>query len=180
MKSFASLAAFAAEMVATQVRVRAAEEAVVERACQIVEDKAKEAIGTHSYGWPPLASSTLSHKAADTPLLETGAMRDSLSHHVSREGREVVGEVGSNLDRSVYAELGTSKQPPRSFLMKSALRSEREIVEMAGRVMAGAIADGAEFGEIWHEIVHTVHEVKEAVKDIMEDHSDRDKRYASR
>jgi phage gpG-like protein len=71
-------------------------------------------IGHYQPGWPPLAESTLKNKAADTPLLETGEMRDSIRHEVDPIMLEVV--VGSNDKRALWQELGTSRIPPRSFL----------------------------------------------------------------
>ncbi len=76
--NFTSLAAFA-EHIATQVRVRAAEEAVIERACQMVETRAKEAIGTYQFGWPELADRTQQDRVSrgfspNVPGLRTGAM----------------------------------------------------------------------------------------------------------
>jgi hypothetical protein len=100
-------------------------EAVVAKA----EEKAKEAIGTYAYGWAPLQPDTIAHKAnGDTPLLETGAMRDSISHkaELSAEGAE--GLVYSDDIKALWQELGTSRGiPPRSFLYQSLVRCEPEI-----------------------------------------------------
>jgi hypothetical protein len=37
----------------------------------------------------------------DSPLLETGELRDSIEHVVTQEDDEVVGHVGSNSDKAV-------------------------------------------------------------------------------
>jgi hypothetical protein len=57
-----------------------AEHKALEQVAQMVEGEAKRVIGTYDYGWPQLAASTLAKKAANTPLLETGDMRDSIEH----------------------------------------------------------------------------------------------------
>jgi hypothetical protein len=51
---------------------------ILEPVAVMLETSAKTAIGTYRFGWPPLAESTLARKAADTPLLETGELRDSI------------------------------------------------------------------------------------------------------
>jgi phage gpG-like protein len=113
------------------------EHVALERAGRIVEEEAKRVIGSYEYGWQPLAASTVAKKAAgDTPLLETGEMRDSIEHVVV--GHEC--HVGSNNMKAVYQELGTSRMPPRSFLMGAAMRKEHEIHEMTGRYFHAALS----------------------------------------
>ena len=108
----------------------------LEKAAQIVEDEAKRVIGTYEYGWPPLAPATLAQKQADTPLYETGEMRDSIEHYVDRD--RLYGEVGSNNPKAVWQELGTFTAagsqhiPPRSFLMGAAMHKEDEIHRLTG------------------------------------------------
>jgi phage gpG-like protein len=104
----------------------------------IVEKGSKEAIGTYEFGWPPLAESTLEKKAADTPLLETGAMRDSIRHEVEGD----TARIGSDLDYALYQEVGTSRIPPRSFLMQSAVHHRDEIVQEIGETMVTKLVDG--------------------------------------
>jgi len=48
--------------------------------------QAKAQIGKQHEEWPPLAPSTLAKKSADTPLLETGEMRDSIEWIVRGHG----------------------------------------------------------------------------------------------
>jgi|SRR5215472_9168594 len=102
----------------------------LEKAAQIIEDEAKRVIGTYEYDWPPLQPETIARKGADTPLYETGELRDSIEHHVDRDA--LTAQVGSNDPVAVFQELGTVTIPARSFLMGAAMRKEREIVEMTG------------------------------------------------
>jgi hypothetical protein len=114
-----------------------------------VRDRARKAIGTYKYGWAPLAESTLKKKAADTPLLETGELRDSISAFVEMKGPEHGrAAVGSDLEKAVWHELGTSTIPPRSFLMESAVRSEKDLNKIASRYIAAAWASARHGGEI--------------------------------
>jgi len=62
----------------------------------LVCNEAKRVIGTYDYDWPQLSPATLAHKFFNTPLLETGEMRDSIEWNSSGN----LGYVGSNLDKS--------------------------------------------------------------------------------
>jgi hypothetical protein len=67
--------------------LKLSQEVCVEKACRMVEKEAKTAIGTYRYDWPRLEPETVARKAkGDTPLLETGELRDSIQHIVGREG----------------------------------------------------------------------------------------------
>jgi phage gpG-like protein len=100
----------------------------LEKAAKLVEEEAKHAIGTYEFGWPRLAESTLAKKGADTPLLETGSLRDSYTHEV--HGNEA--RIGSDQEKAVWFEYGTSKMPPRPVLLPAALKKEPEIVKILG------------------------------------------------
>src|ERR1035437_10054844 len=98
--------------------------AIIARACEMVAKQAKSAIGKTHELWPPLKPATIARKLrGNTPLLETGELRDSIEWTVHGHGSHVEGEVGSNNDKAVWHELGTRTIPPRSFLASSALRS---------------------------------------------------------
>jgi len=128
MRDFANMAAFAAFSAGLIVEVDKAKREALEKAAVIVEEEAKRVIGTYDYGWPPLAPSTLAKKSADTPLLETGEMRDSIEHSSNADEAR----IGSNNDKAVWHELGTSHVPPRSFLMQAAVHKTDEVVKMIG------------------------------------------------
>jgi hypothetical protein len=152
--------------------MRAAPGEIVERACQIVEKEAKESLGHYHRGWPRLKPETIAHKATgDSPLLETGEMRDSIEHTVvEADADHAVGYVGSNSDIAVYQELGTSRGiPPRSFLMGAAMRKEKQIYRMAySRVAAAFDGRGAAARE-WREIMHIVKEVGHQAKKLWDE-----------
>jgi hypothetical protein len=76
-------------------------------------------LGTYQPGWPALAESTIADKIAQgfpvpSPLLRTGAMRESIRHEIDPTLLEVA--VGSSDPKALWQELGTSRIPPRSFL----------------------------------------------------------------
>jgi phage gpG-like protein len=109
--------------------------AALDRAAMIIQQEAKRVIGTYEYGWPRLKPSTIARKVpGDTPLLETGEMRDSIEYSVSEDGKEAF--VGSNNPKAVWQELGTSRGiPPRSFLMGAAMHKEAEVNALVGNTV---------------------------------------------
>ncbi len=131
MREF-TLPGFIAHLGSLVVLMPTVEHGAMEHAAQIVEKEAKDVIGTYRYGWPTLAESTLARKSADTPLLETGAMRDSIEHSVTGPR---TAHVGSNDQNAVYQELGTSKIPPRSFLMGAAIHKLPEVGHAIGETI---------------------------------------------
>jgi len=113
------------------------------QAAHIVETEAKAEIG-HYQGsagpfaaWAPLKPETIAQKAnGDTPLLETGEMRDSIGTIIA----ETEAHVGSNDDKAVWQELGTSRGiPPRSFLGGAAVRKSEEVRDVIGHTMVAAL-----------------------------------------
>jgi hypothetical protein len=144
--------------------------AIIRKACMMVAAEAKRVLGEGYPEWPELAPSTLAHKMMNTPLLETGAMRASIEWSTSHDG--LVGHVGSNLDRAVYQELGTSRIPPRSFLAGALHHEVDAIVKMAGRaahaVISGRGLHGSEFIELLHVLRHVGRELKETFQEAVE------------
>jgi HK97 gp10 family phage protein len=159
------LAEFALHLKEIERNMHEASRLIVRQACIMVATEAKRVIGTYDYGWAPLAESTLAKKAADTPLLETGEMRDSIEWSTSHDG--MVGHVGSNNDKAVWQELGTSRIPPRPFLAGALHQKAPEIVKMAGKVARATIAPGGLRSpelEFLHLLKHIGHEVNEVVQ----------------
>jgi HK97 gp10 family phage protein len=101
---------------------------ILEQSCVLLEDSAKGAIGTYEFNWPPLKPETIARKmTGDSPLLETGALRDSITHNVDPSGKEAA--VGTDLDYAKYLEFGTSKMPARPFLGGALIANEHKIGE---------------------------------------------------
>jgi phage gpG-like protein len=167
-----NLAEAAARMAAAAIDIEAAKRAAIEEACVIVEARAKGMIGHPNPGWPPLKPETITHKGGlAMPLLETGEMRDSIQHTVVDSSQ---GWVGSNLDRAIFHELGTSKIPPRSFLAHSAMESGPEIAKMVAKTIGGAISAGLagqrvhDFFEIARIAGEAFHSIRETASDLVD------------
>jgi hypothetical protein len=175
-----SLLGFIAELPAIERDFHAAGPKIIEQACKIVQKKAKAAIGREHEMWPDLAASTIADKAAHgyptpKPLLRTGEMRDSIEYTV----HELEGSVGSNLDRAVWQELGTSRIPPRSFLVSSAIASEDKIHRMAGATAVAALCGYGRNARDVREMLHLLHAAGHKMKEAVEDMLDGDEYDAS-
>lgn len=178
MTDFYTLAGFVAKLGAIEHDMNELGPALVRRACQMVCDAAKDSLGSDDWGWVPLQPETIARKLnGNTPLLETGELRDSIEW----TAHGLHGEVGSNLDRAVWMEFGTSRGvPPRPFLAGAAARREDDIHKLVGRsvqaVLAGKGLHGSEMAELIHLLRHVAHEVKEATKEFFEEEKDEDRR----
>ena len=139
----------------------------------MVKERAKGLIGHPNDSWPPLAPETLKRKdGVNTPLLETGEMRDSIEHVVADSSH---GYVGSNDDKAVWQELGTSRGiPPRSFIGLAAHLEGPNVAKVAGKTLVAAIGAGLagrrvhEFFEIAHIAAEAFHKVGETASDLLD------------
>jgi phage gpG-like protein len=144
--------------------------AIIARACEMVCARAKAMLGTYQDGWPALQPETIARKMrGDSPLLETGEMRDSIEWNSSG----LQGYVGSNNDRAVWMELGTSKVPPRPFLSLAAAEMEDKIHRMAAKavkaVIRGEGMGGSEMRELLHILKHAAHDLKGLAEKVLEE-----------
>ncbi len=165
-----SLLGFLAEPPAIERDLHASGPKIVEEACKIVQKKAKAAIGKNHEMWAPLAELTIADKQhhgypTPKPLLRTGELRDNIEYTV--HGTE--GAVGSNLDRAVWQELGTSRIPPRSFLVSSAISSEDKIRRMAAATTIAALSGFGHGARDVREMLHLLREAGHALKELGED-----------
>jgi HK97 gp10 family phage protein len=173
MKTF-SILEFVAMIPAIERDLQASGPIFIEQACKIVQKKAKAAIGKEHEMWAPLAESTIADKAkhgypTPKPLLRTGELRDSIEYQVS--GNE--GVVGTDNKAAPFLEFGTSKMPPRSFLVSSAISSEPKIHRLAAAVTMAAFAghgrNARDVREMLHALREAGHELKELAEDLLED-----------
>jgi phage gpG-like protein len=171
------IAGFIAELPAIERDLHATGPMIIKRACEILEKKAKSAIGREHEMWPDLAPSTIADKQAHgfptpKPLLRTGELRDSISHVTS--GNE--GCVGSNSPIAVWQELGTKHIPPRSFLVSSAISSEDKIHKMAAAATIAAFCGHGRNAHDIREMLHLLHRAGHALKELGEEifHDDDD------
>jgi phage gpG-like protein len=111
---------------------------VLGKAATVIKNEAKRVLGTYDYGWEPLAESTVDRKeTGDSPGLETGRMRDSIQSSV--DAATGTATVGSNDPHALYFELGTVKQPARSFLAGAAMRKEAEVRKICGHDLFASV-----------------------------------------
>jgi phage gpG-like protein len=176
MQTF-TLLGFVAKLAAIDRDLKITNEAIVARACEMVANAAKDALGTYEFGWVSLAPETIARKMrGDSPLLETGELRASIEWQASG----LKGEVGSNLDKAVWMEFGTSRIPARPFLSAAAMQMENEIHKMAARavmaVIAGRGLHSSEMAELIHLLKHVGHAVKEATDKALETDEERQRK----
>jgi phage gpG-like protein len=167
MTGLMSILEFVAKTKAMEHDMKKVEHAIIARACEMVCAEAKRVIGEGYPEWPALQPETLARKMGAGPLLETGELRASIEWNA--EGNE--GFVGSNNEKAVWHELGTSRIPPRPFLMGAAIRMEPLIHAMAAKAVVAVIAGrglhSAELGELIH-LLHTLHHVGHKVGEAMD------------
>lgn len=135
--------------------LREAEEEAIVRACKLVKRKAKGLIGVPQPYWQPLKPETIAHKRrGNTPLLETGELRASISWSgpYRDADNDVYGYVGSDNIKARYHELGTATIPPRSFLMLAAMGAENEIHELAEKAIESAWSGGSMWKQVFDNL----------------------------
>ena len=146
-----SLTQFIGHLAAFHVRQQVIMYEAMDRAAALVQREARREIGAYQNGggpfvaWAELADRTKADRVAqgfteNDPGLRTGEMRESIGRQVAHNGMQAA--IGSNDDKAVWFELGTSRQPPRSFLGLAAFREERRIAEIQGRAMATTLVGG--------------------------------------
>lgn len=136
-----TLSSFSGHLLAMAGSSDKAAGSAVRTSAEMVRDEAKRVLGTYEYGWTPLQPATVKRKSrGDTPLLETGELRDSIVTSVG-QNRVSSGQFSAGFSAMVYStspkavwhELGTRTVPPRPFLLPAALRLERDVVALVGK-----------------------------------------------
>lgn len=116
--NFPSLGAFSMFAARLAVRERALDTLGRGLVARFLEERIKDNLGTE-FIQPPLAASTVERKGFDAPLIETGAMHDSIGWEHASVRRTV---VGSTDEKAVWHEFGPSngRFPARPFFSKTA------------------------------------------------------------
>jgi hypothetical protein len=141
-----SLLGFIGHLASFEARLKHTLETDFNRVAVLVEAEAKKELGTYQSeggpfaAWPELADATKDDRvkkgfSENEPGLRTGDMRDSIHHASDHEGAS----IGSDDDKLVWFELGTSKQPPRSVLGMAVVHEEKPIVEILGGSVVSAL-----------------------------------------
>jgi hypothetical protein len=164
---------FAAKLMAMGAVLDVAEEVAIAESCAMLTETAKDLIGVPKAEWPPLAPSTLARKDnVNTPLLETGEMRDSI--HWNSDAHE--GYVGSDNMKLVWQEFGTSRIPPRPVLGLAFTRKEDEVHKIAEKAVGEAVAGLGEIFGALREIGHLARKAGEDVREMVQPEDDNNDR----
>ncbi|WP_131829538.1 HK97-gp10 family putative phage morphogenesis protein [Teichococcus deserti] len=124
-----NLAQFAAMLAAIENTIQDEMQRATEQGAQIVEREMKSELGTqqgpvaHLPAWAPVKSNP------NSPLLLTGDMKKSIGTQVG----DNEAFIGTNDEKAVHLEFGTSKMPPRSFVERALVVSEPKIADMMTR-----------------------------------------------
>lgn len=107
-------------------------EQVLRKAGAFLEGKIKEKITHSDPSWPPLKPETVKRKGSSKPLIDTGRLRNSITHKVEGD-RALVGIFGGEV--LVYAavhEFGSPKKniPERSYLRKTFDEQKEQIEKL--------------------------------------------------
>lgn len=65
--------------------------------------------------------------------VDTGMLRNSISHRVRKEGLKAIGEVGTATEYAVPIEFGTAKMEPQPFLTPSVEENKQTITDIIAR-----------------------------------------------
>ncbi len=123
-------------------------------------------MGTYEFGWTPLKEETIAGKSTrDFSLLETGQLRDSIERTIGHH----VAWVGSNDDKAVWQEFGTSTIPPRSFIASAGMVREGQIHEKARETVGAALAGHSAASAIYHAAKELGRQAREGMDDLTHD-----------
>lgn len=131
-------------VLATKANIKA-----METAGALVERETKKAL-SHKGSYRAYKKGNKIHFSSspgDTPALDTGILRNSISHIVKFFGGMITGrvgpdidviaaksEAGTDLDYGLYLELGTSKMAARPFLRPTLRKMRKQINDIFKRV----------------------------------------------
>jgi hypothetical protein len=134
MGRYRSLEDYAKHLGRVVARMPAAKERGLLKAGYIVAGRAKSKLGVYQAGWPSLKPETIARKATgDSPLLETGAMRNTITAHPGGPSRVTITASGP----AIFQEFGTSRGiPPRPFMGPALIESAPEITAAIGHEIA--------------------------------------------
>jgi phage gpG-like protein len=160
--SLFTLLSFAAKLGAIEADLKLAGQGLIAEWCWAVRENARKAIGTYEYSWPPLAASTLARKNEDTPLLETGQLRDSIGIELHHNR----GVVYTNDPYSEFHEHGSSHEQPRPFMLPSALLATGELHKWADHYIGAALAGRGMHATNLATILRRVHLILEIAREV--------------
>ena len=84
------------------------------------------------YKIPHTSRKYTASKPGEAPAVRTGDLLNSIKYNVKRSQSEVLGAVGSDLQKAIWLETGTSNMEARPFLLKAFEKERRELKRMMG------------------------------------------------
>lgn len=141
-RTFSSIGQFVSFMSRQVATLPAAQHHALAEGADIVLKEARDYPGHYQKGWDKLQPETIARKATgDSPLLESGGLRDSYAAKVSDPHHAA---VGSDDEKAVWQELGTSRGiPPRPVLALAGVTKEQEVVKAIAHVIARHMTGGS-------------------------------------
>ncbi len=76
------------------------------------------------------AKINVSKSPPEHPQVQTGRLRSSIIHQVTKEGNEITAEIGTNVYYSKYLEFGTVNHSPYPWLFPAVEMKRQEIIEV--------------------------------------------------
>lgn len=164
--NFVDLATAAAHFNAVARELEHAPQRIVETGSQVILVAARSMPGRYEKGWPRLKPETIARKArGDSPLLETGSLRDSFERSVGHHEAW----IGSNNQKAIWMELGTSRGvPPRPIWGTIEQKAGPAMRRIARAEIARAFAIGRHDAHELRELLHLAKHVYDKVKQMGE------------
>jgi len=172
-----SLLDLAARMATMDADIKTAMERGVVRASKYLSKASKGIVGHPQPEWPPLKPETIKRKAkGDTPLLETGEYRASISWQAPFwEGPDTcAGWIGSNDPKALWMEYGTSKIPPRPVFGLVATGRGELVAQIVGASVAAVMVNGGPNYHDLREFLHLLGDLGRELKDLVDDDNNDD------
>jgi hypothetical protein len=108
-------------------------EATMEWHAGVVEDMLVGDRYGKRYRIPGAKRTYRASRPGEAPATATGRLRSSYRFRTFNNGNQLVGEVGSPLDYSVYLEYGTRRMAPRPHLLPGYYSRETNIKDILSR-----------------------------------------------
>lgn len=117
----------------------------ITNACMLVQNTAQKGMtDTEIDSSKVYKRRSVSHSPSvdfDYPAVDTGRLRQSITHDVEVNGSETIGRVGTNLEYGLYLEFGTSKMSPRRWLKPSLAINRDKINKLLLNAVKGKDVD---------------------------------------
>ncbi|CAM4358432.1 hypothetical protein BAMA_15770 [Bacillus manliponensis] len=108
----------------------------VENGCIHLQNEVKKTLtggrNGHKYRVPNTSQTYTASAPGEAPAVRTGDLRNSIKYELQRTQTEILGGVGSDLEKAIWLENGTSKMEARPFLLKTFERERMALKRILG------------------------------------------------